>query len=93
MITKTYICDVCNKSVGEGELTKVNISLEMIPIPNQYKRTVSASRDICKDCLAKKNIFVEVLEGQKADDVVAKNKKTIEDKLIDILEYLGVVFE
>ena len=42
MITKTYICDVCNKSVGEAELTKVNMSLEMTQpqtnIKGQYQQ-------------------------------------------------------
>ena len=93
MKTTTYICDLCKKSVGEAELTTLSVSMKMQRSPSGYASTITVNKDVCKDCLEKKGILVIVPEGKKHDDVVAKNEKTLEDKLIDILEDLGVAFE
>jgi hypothetical protein len=67
--------------------------MKMSRSPSGYAATVTANKDVCKDCLEKKGILVTVPEGQKHEEVVAKNQKTLEDKLVGILEELGVVFE
>lgn len=92
MITKTFICDVCKKSVGETELKSLSISMKGVIAPNGYASTQTVSKDICKECLEKKGILSSVPDGQKYEDVNAKNNKSLEDKLMDILEDLGVAF-
>jgi hypothetical protein len=93
MKTTTYICDTCKKSVGETELTTLSISMKMSKSPSGYAATVTANKDVCKDCLEKKGILVTVPEGQKHEEAVAKNQKTLESKLVEILEDLGVQFQ
>jgi hypothetical protein len=93
MKTTTYICDTCKKSVGESELTTLSISMKMSKSPSGYAATVTANKDVCKACLEKKGILVTVPEDQKHEDAVSKNQRTLEDKLVDILEELGVIFE
>jgi hypothetical protein len=93
MITKTYICDSCKKSVGETELTTLSISLKVLTSPNGYTKTLTASKDVCRECLEKKGVLVTLPEGQKEEEVYAKSKKCLEDKIADFLADLGVVFE
>lgn len=93
MITKTFICDMCKKSVGETELTQLSISMKMFKATSGYANILTANKDICKDCLEKKGILTYLPEGQKHEDIATKNQKALSDKLIDILEDLGVVFE
>lgn len=96
MITKTYICDVCNKSVGEGDLCTTEI---VIKSPNStgngyYRNEITrAEKHICKKCLTEKNIRVELPEGQKKEEMDKKNKMSLEDKVLDFLQDLGVMFE
>ncbi|SCG82687.1 hypothetical protein DW1_1114 [Proteiniborus sp. DW1] len=96
MITKTYICDVCNKSVGEGDLCTVEV---VIKSPqkgsNSYYRSeiTRVEKHICKTCLTDKNIRVELPEGQKKEDFDKKNQVALEDKIIEFLQDLGVIFE
>ena len=92
MITKTFICDLCKKSVGESELTTLSISLDMTPSANGYRKTIRASKDVCKECLEKKGVLVTVPDDEKHEDVYAKNQKSIEDKIVDFLADLGVAF-
>jgi len=92
MITKTFICDVCKKSVGEPELKTLSVLMKGIVSPSGYTSNQSASKDVCKECLEKRGILSLAPDGQKLDDVYAKNQKTLADKLIDILEDLGVAF-
>jgi hypothetical protein len=93
MITKTFICDACKKSVGESELFNVSISITVPKQPNTYsQKLVSASKDICKSCLEKRGILAIVPGDKSAQEVEAANKKTVETKFIDILEDLGVAF-
>lgn len=92
MITKTFICDICKKSVGESELKTLSISMKGVIAPNGYTTTQSASKDVCRGCLEEKGILSSLPDGQKYEDVSAKNQKSLADKLIDILEDLGVSF-
>ena len=94
MKTTTYICDVCKKSVGEAELFEVSTSLAVPKQERGYSKTLtSCKKDVCRDCLEKKGI-VTAGYGIKDEHELAetKNQKTLESKLIDILEDLGVSF-
>lgn len=93
MKTTTYICDVCKKSVGESDLTTLSIQMKACKAPNGYASTFTVNKDVCKDCLEKKGILIVVPDGQKHENVVAQNQKTLESKFIEILEELGVQFQ
>ena len=92
MITKTFICDICKQSVGQTELYPISVS---VTIPKPYHGTfkTAGSKDICKTCLTKKGILVECPDGVSETEKEQKNKKTLEDKLLEILEDLGVQFQ
>jgi len=95
MITKTFICDKCKKSVGEAELYPVHTKIELPPRADRnYRRTAECKMDFCKDCLSKQGILVEASENKDEEEKnQIQNKKTFETKLIDILSDLGVMFE
>jgi hypothetical protein len=93
MITKTFICDLCKKSVGETELLALEVNLSMPKSPSGYTQRLTVKKDICKDCLEKKGIVTVVTDEKQRETITAKNQKTLEDKLIDILEDLGVAFQ
>lgn len=96
MKTTTFICDVCKKSVLETDLTEMRVTI--VGRNKTTARTYSMSRevkkDICLDCLKKKNLaektFLEVKQDQETED---KNTATLESKLIEILQEIGVMFE
>jgi hypothetical protein len=93
MITKTYICDVCKKSVGESELYGVSVSITVPKKPDTYsQKLLTINKDICEECLKNKGIVVDIPEDKK-NKISESNKKTLESKLIDILEDLGVAFQ
>ena len=95
MITRIFICDICKESVGKSELFKVRTNLE-IPEPPPYgNKLLSCEKDICRECLNKKGIITEMTseDREKYAQKQKANQKTIEDKLIDLLVDLGVVFE
>lgn len=92
MVTKTFTCDLCKKSVGETDLVAINASLNMLKAPNGYQRLLTAKKDICHDCLEKKGILVAVTDEKQREEIYTKNKKTLEDKFVDLLVELGVVF-
>lgn len=91
MITKTYICDLCNASVGENELMPLSISINIPKSSNGHSRNLTAKKDCCSACLSKKGLLLEP-DAQTAEQV-AKNEKTLEQKFIDLLEALGVQFQ
>ena len=93
MITKTFICDCCKKSVGEAELVNLTILADILKNADGRRTGTVVNKDVCADCLNKKGVLSEVPEGQKFNDVLAKNQKTLEDKILDFLADLGVMFE
>jgi sulfur relay (sulfurtransferase) complex TusBCD TusD component (DsrE family) len=94
MKTTTYICDICKKSVGEAELVTVEISAKMMKMPNGYMQQQRVSKDICKDCLKGRGIVTEYVPGENdLEEITKANNKTLESKLVDILEDLGVQFQ
>lgn len=92
MKTTTYICDKCKKSVGKDDLVEISFSAKLIKMPNNYSSSQTISKDVCKDCLKEKGLIIE-FEPEKHEQDLKKNVKTIEDKLIDILDDLGVAFQ
>lgn len=96
MITKTFICDVCKKSVGEFDLFKVTTNLEFPRLSGSGYRTTnltSCQKDVCRGCLEKKGLVTEGYgEKENAKEIEAKNQKTLESKLTEFLENIGVAF-
>ena len=93
MITKTFICDVCKKSVGETELFPLSVSLT---IPNQRSvysaKLVNCNKDVCRECLEKKGLITDAVENGDKKEEFQQNQKTFESKFIDFLEDIGVAF-
>lgn len=94
MITKTFICDLCKKSVGESELFKV---VTAITIPRQkndcYSRNLaSCDKDVCRECLEKKGLVTDAIENGDKKEEFQQNQKTFESKFVDFLEDIGVAF-
>lgn len=98
MITKTYICDKCNSSVGESELCTVEITIKS-PQPlthsNSYRKNevTKAEKHICKECLDRKGIRVVLPENEKKEKFDKQNEVCLEDKIMEFLQDLGVLFE
>jgi len=93
MITKTYICDICKKSVGESELVNLSIRADILKNSDGRRTYATVSKDVCTECLEKKGVLTTVPEGQKFNDVLEKNHKSLKDKILDFLSDLGVMFE
>lgn len=95
MKTTTYICDVCKKSVSDKELVGIEVGVENICFEltacSGYKRA-KARLEICKDCLRKKGFVIQAVAKESEAEAKAQNQKTLESKIIDILEDLGVSF-
>ena len=92
MKTVTYICDKCGKSVGETELVSLSFSAQFIKHPNGYNSSQSAKKDVCKNCLREKGLITEYTK-ETHDADIQKTEKTMETKLIEFLEDLGVSFQ
>lgn len=88
--TTVYTCDICKQSKDRGDLAKIEVKTEGIRIKN-CDRYNPLKIDICKDCLKKKGFLVEV-KDEDNEQAQKQNKATLEDKLFDILEDLGVAF-
>lgn len=85
MKTTTYICDICKNSVGEKELITLKVTT-----PNcQCLSYTGVTKDVCINCLKKRGFTFEENDIQIS---MTKNEKTMSDKLIDILDDLGVAF-
>lgn len=95
MKTTTYICDSCKKSVSEAELIALEVGLtgDICIKDGERRYAKQAHLDICKDCLRKKGFVIEAPQDKdERHEAQAKNQKTLENKLIDILEDIGVAF-
>jgi hypothetical protein len=86
MKTTTYICDKCKQSVSKDDLVSIEISYKL----SQYTKA-RAEKDICKTCLDSLGLLKEA-DPKTQDEDIAKNNKTLESKLLDILEDLNVQF-
>ena len=88
--TTVYTCDICKQSRSKEELAKIEVKTEGIVI-KKCDRYHPLKIDICKDCLKRKGFLVE-FKDEDRDQALLQNQATIEDKLYEILEDLGVVF-
>ena len=95
MITKTFICDECKSSVGEKELYSFDVDLKGHNQPRYSPSYISIKKDICKKCLEKRGVLTELSDEDREakEEALKKNTKCVEDKLIEILEDLGVAFQ
>lgn len=95
-MTKTiYTCDICHQEKKQDELAKIELrSTGGINIKNS-NNFFGGGRllDICSDCLKKYGFDVEAKHDDEYKKQAEQNRKTLEDKLLDILEDLGVRFE
>ena len=90
--TEVYTCDICKQSKSKDDLAKITVRSEGIRIKGVGYNGITI--DICPDCLKKKVFVVEeklTKEEQELDE--KQNKATLEDKIYEILEDMGVVFE
>lgn len=91
MKTVVHTCDVCKQSKSESDLSRISVNTRGITISyNKYHNPIEY--DICKDCLKKKGFIVEPTPEKTAEETQNHNAKTLESKLLDILEDLGVQF-
>ena len=90
MKTITHICDSCKNSKGENELAHLEVrSTKGIELFDTYKTIYI---DICKSCLEKKGFIVNRKEEETKEEFLNKNSKNLENKIVDILNDLGVQF-
>ena len=92
MKTTVITCDICKKSVGENETSRMSIQTRGITFDlNRF--SPAKDFDICKDCLKKHGFVVERPDtSEEVNAANSANLKTLERKLLDILEDLGVAF-
>lgn len=89
MIKKEYICDVCGKSVKKEDLMRLDSKLSM-PFSYSYSH-LRVEKDICLDCLDERGLTVKDPKGITSS-MLKQNQVTLEDRLISILEDVGVKF-
>ena len=90
--TTVYTCDVCKQSKSEEDLSKITVGAAGIRIKTTGRNYNNLQIDICKDCLKKKGFVVEPKPEDNLESIEKSNQKTLEDKLYEILEDMGVVF-
>jgi hypothetical protein len=90
MVTQTYICDDCKQSVGKEDLCSIEVSIGFNEA-SYTRRGKSLKKDICKDCLRKRDMLVESQDGVAVEPAIKTS--TFEKKFMDFLVDLGVMFE
>lgn len=91
MKTTNYICDMCKTSKSEEDLCQMRVSTKGIRIKEGgYYNELNV--DICKECLEKKGFVINKKSEESTEEIEKKNSKTLESKLIEILDDLGVQF-
>lgn len=90
--TEVYTCDICKQSKSRGDLAKINIKSEGIRMKDVGYNGITI--DICPDCLKRKGFIVEEKPTKEEREIAEKqNKATLEDKICEILEDMGVAFQ
>ena len=91
MQTTNYICDICKTSKSKEDLCQMRVTTQGLRIKEgSYYNELNV--DICKDCLEKKGFIINPKPEQTEEDIKKKNSQVLENKLIEILEDLGVQF-
>ena len=89
MKTLVYTCDICKQSKNENHLCQITVTTRGITNGDKYGSPLLI--DICRTCLEKKGFIVK--DRDTLTDVEnKKNKQNLEDKIVDILRDIGVVF-
>lgn len=91
MKTEVYTCDICKQSKSKGDLCSMDVSTRGITL-TENKYAPAKHFDICKDCLKKHGFVVIASSREEAVEADKSNEKTLENRIIDILEALGVAF-
>ena len=90
--TTVYTCDICKQSKSKDDLAKITVRSEGIRMKGVGYNGIQI--DICPDCLKRKGFVVEIKENkEEIEQIAMQNKKTLEDKIYDILSDMGVMFE
>lgn len=92
MQTTNYICDVCKTSKSKTDLCRIKVRTEGLRINEKGGYYNDLEIDICKDCLEKKGFIINKKTEETEEEISKKNSKTLESKIIDILDNLGVQF-
>lgn len=91
MQTTNYICDICKTSKSKEDLCQMRVTTQGLKIKEgSYYNELNV--DICKDCLEKKGFIINPKPEETEEDIKKKNSQVLENKLIDILDDLGVQF-
>ena len=91
MKTTNYICDMCKTSKSEEDLCQMSVETKGLKI-NKGTHYDPYKVDICRECIEKKGFIINPIPEQTAEEIKKKNSQVLENKLIDILEDLGVQF-
>ena len=78
--------------MGKDDLYSIKITLES-KLDYWCHKTETKDVDICRSCLIKEGILVEVPKEKDTQTVTQENAKTLEKNMVGILQDLGVVFE
>jgi len=92
--TTVYTCDICKKSKSYEDLLKIEVtagSYNGVKIAGFSGSTV-LKVEICTECLKKKGFIVES-KKEEEEQHAKQNKKTLEDKIYEILGDMGVAFQ
>ena len=89
--TQVYTCDICKNSKSKDGLAMLEIRCNGIHIKDSDSYG-GIRIDICADCLKKKGFVVEHKTREEMENAANQNKVTLEDKVYDILEDMGVAF-
>lgn len=88
--TTVYTCDICKQSKSERDLVKISVKVSGLRVKGCGKYD-TLMIDICPDCLKKKGFVVEP-KADEEEQAAAQNRVTLEDKIYDILQDMGVAF-
>lgn len=89
MKTEVFTCDICKQSKSKDDLAKIIVNTKGIKIKDSDYGGIQI--DICSDCLKKKGFVVET-KPETLEQSQKQNMKTIEDKIYEVLEDMGVSF-
>ena len=87
-----FSCDKCGKEVNSQELVEIDVTTRNIKIKgcDGWLGHSPLHIEICKDCISEYGFKIEPAENNS--HVAEQNRMTLEDKMFDILQDLGVCF-
>lgn len=90
--TTVYTCDICKQSKSRDDLAKITVKADGIKFCDTGYNGIKI--DICPDCLKRKGFVVKEKPTKEEIETLKKqNKATLEDKIYEILEDMGVAFQ